>query len=487
MNSDEIFTTEYLVVIDQKTSKALYNLVDSSSMLNKMLQNESPIKIQNNQVIFNKDKFKYHVIHGVVPEKTQRYFYVTIKAKTTELVSYSKALKEMRTVFKNQGFIVETLQDDISFFYSKRAYSMIHEIESLMRKFITFFMITKVGKDWVSNNLPKNVKDSIAKAKNRNYASELQKIDFKDLGPILFDDYQNDSNARLHKEIESYKDNENVPIKQLKALMPKSNWTRFFNKHVNIEGPSLKKKWERLYELRNVVAHTSSLNSTQFEEIHELVEELKPELEKAFANLEEVKLNNSDRLAISEKIATTLDVKVGDYFNEIALLQEEIKAIDPSQKELPLTELVKSLIDSNRIEKSTGLKVQKLIQLKDSVSFEGIPSNENIVELANRINDVQKQIQKTWSKEVFLAIEELGGYSTLEDVYKQVESQTQRHLFGSWKTSVRRAIYSNSSDVELFNGKYDIYKQVSKGVWMIRKNIAPKMLDEFLGSKNAES
>ncbi|MEN2500987.1 MAG: hypothetical protein MHMPM18_005135, partial [Marteilia pararefringens] len=48
-----------------------------------------------------------------------------------------------------EGFILETLQDDLSFYYSQQAYSLIHEIENYMRKFITFFMVAIVGKDWV--------------------------------------------------------------------------------------------------------------------------------------------------------------------------------------------------------------------------------------------------------------------------------------------------------------------------------------------------
>lgn len=481
MTNDELINTEYLVVIDKNASKALFNLVNSSTMLNKMLQNESGIQIQNNQIIFNKIKFKYKAIHGEVPEKEQRYFYISIGSTTKNLDTYTKVLRELRTVFIEQKFIVETLQDDVSFFYSKRAYSIIHEIENLMRKFITFFMITKVGKDWTAKNLPKKIQDSIAKAKRRNYTSELQKIDFKDLGPILFDDFQSEGNAKLHKEIESYNEGELIPVRGLKELIPKSNWTRTFKDHLDIDGASLKKKWEKLYELRNIVAHTSNLSRSEFEEIQELVHDLKPQLQKAFKNLDDVKLDSSDRRAISERIATTLDVKVEDYFNEINSLQKELKAIEPNQQDIPINDLVKVLVDSNKIEKSTGEKVQKLIQLKDSVSFDGIPSDENIDELANRISDVQNQIQETWSKEVYFAIKALGGNGSLKDIYKQVESQTQRRLFGSWRTSVRRAIYSNSSDVELYNGKHDIYEQVSDGVWKIRTNINTEVLQEFLG------
>lgn len=59
-------------------------------------------------------------------------------------------------------------------------------------------------------------------------------------------------------------------------------------------------------------------------------------------------------------------------------------------------------------------------------------------------------------------------------------TNTHRNLFGSWKTSVRRVIYSNSSDADLFEGKFDIYKRVEKGKWMLRKDLNEELIHKFL-------
>jgi hypothetical protein len=485
MKINDTFSTEYLIIIDKNTAGAYFNLINTTSRFNELIKNETEISVKNNKIIFNKQTFDYKVRHGVVANKDQRYFYTTISTQYNDFSSYTKLLRKIKTVLNQQKFIIETLQDDLSFHYSTKAYSMIHEIENLMRKFITFLMIANVGRDWVTQNIPNQVKVALEKSKHRDYASELQKVDFKDLGYLLFNQYQKSDVAMLQKKIADYNDVNEINLDDLKSFIPSSNWDNYFKDNIDIDGLSLKKKWERLYELRNYVAHTSSLNEDKYQEIEELVNSMLPVLKKAFDTLGKVKLDNSDRLAISERLVTTLDSKVGSYFSEINNLEEEIRALSPLSKHLPLEQLIDELIRDGLIEKLTADKIRKLIKLKGSVSFDSIPSEENIDAIGISIDELKNQMQKTWSKEVYLAMKELNEKSSLDSIYEQVRLQTKRHLFGSWKTSVRRAIYSNSSDVELFNGKYDIYQQVSKGVWTIRKNIDSTLLIEFLGSKNA--
>ncbi|AIF97274.1 HEPN domain-containing protein [Alteromonas australica] len=487
MSANEFVTTEYLVILEKSSVGALFNFIKSGNDLNQLIQNESSLIIQSNKLHSGNLKLDYKIRCGSVSGKAQRYFYISVKGKNNELLQYTKSLRELKKALGEQNFIIETLQDDVSFYYSRKAYSIIHEIENLMRKFITFFMIAKVGKDWVSDNLPSQVKSALKKTKPRKYSSELQKLDFKDLGFILFDTYQLADNTSLYNKIKSYKSSDEILLSDLKNFIPRSNWDHFFSEQVEIEGPTLKSKWERLYELRNSVAHTSYLSSDKYEEIRDLVSELKPTLERAFERLGKLQLDTSERLAISDRVATTLDARVGAYFSDINYLEKEIRALLPNAHEMPLAELIDELVRKGEIENYTGEKIRKLIHLRGSVSFNSITSKENINELASQLHDVQSQIQKSWSKEVYFALKALGGRSQLDKIYTQVEKQTNRRLFGSWRTSVRRAIYFHSSDVELFNGKYDIYKQISKGVWMIRKSIDPTMLREFLGGEDAKN
>ena len=480
MNNQGLFATEYLIVLDKTSVKAYYNLINKREMFDRLIKNEAGIEIKNNKITYQKKSYEYKVRHGEVNGKEQRYFYVSISTNSEEFDEYSKLLRQIKTVFFEQGFIVETLRDDISFYYSKHAYSMIHEIENLMRKFIAFFMITNVGKDWVSDSIPEQVKAAIKKCKPREYASELQKLDFKVLGSLLFDEYQNQSNTSLHRKIASYKGINEVVLEDLRSFVPKSNWDRYFKKHINYEGAALAKKWEKLYELRNSVAHTSSLSRINFDDIKELVEDVKPVLQEAFETLGNLNLDTSERLAISQSVATKLDTEVASYFSKVNSIEEEIRSLAPEKSDMSIENLLVYLKDNSFIEEVTYNKILKLIELKGSVSFDSKASSKSINNLAAEIDELQESIQDTWSKEVYFALKELGGKSKLDDIYLKVQQNTKRRLFGSWKTSVRRAIYNNSSDVELYNGKYDIYEQVSKGVWMIRKDLSSSLLVNFL-------
>lgn len=85
--------------------------------------------------------------------------------------------------------------------------------------------------------------------------------------------------------------------------------------------------------------------------------------------------------------------------------------------------------------------------------------------------------EKTWLMEVFDAVSYLGGVASLEDIYNQVESTTKKELNSTWKCTVRAAIYSHSSDSEVFSGKpgNDIFCSVDaigSGIWGLRSKIA---------------
>ena len=54
-----------------------------------------------------------------------------------------------------------------------------------------------------------------------------------------------------------------------------------------------------------------------------------------------------------------------------------------------------------------------------------------------------------------------------------IEKNTHRELTSSWKTSVRKAIYNYSSDVDLYLGKEDLFTKVGKGKWKLRDSKNP--------------
>lgn len=145
-------TTEYLIIIEKTVSEAFYHLCDSVNDFNRLLEKDSNIVIEDSQHIKYKQNLTvaYEVKTGKVEGKEQRFFRVrlTFNGEESNLEEYTALLRSLRSTVHGAGGQPETLQDDVSFHFANKSYPLIHYIENLMRKLITYFMLTHVGKEW---------------------------------------------------------------------------------------------------------------------------------------------------------------------------------------------------------------------------------------------------------------------------------------------------------------------------------------------------
>ena len=142
--------TEYLVIVEKSASEAFYHLCDSINGFNKLLQTNPNIVIEPGRVKFKASlEFPYEVKIGNVEGKEQRFFQVkiTFNGEENNIDEYSEMLKSLRGIVHKAGGQPETLKDDVSFYFANKSYPLIHKVESLMRKLITYFMLTNVGKE----------------------------------------------------------------------------------------------------------------------------------------------------------------------------------------------------------------------------------------------------------------------------------------------------------------------------------------------------
>ena len=111
---------EYLVIIEGKSSPALYGLCDDVKSFNKFIQTDSQIKLkQSKKLCFgNSDtEFGYDVGMGNVSDKEQRFFHVKISAKSQEsLEAFVKLTRAIKRVVSHGGAQIETLWDDVSLY-----------------------------------------------------------------------------------------------------------------------------------------------------------------------------------------------------------------------------------------------------------------------------------------------------------------------------------------------------------------------------------
>lgn len=463
---------EYLIIINQESSNTIFTLCNSKERFNELIESDTDLQVRAKEIKFKRKSYKYNVKKGNIKGKKQYFFYLSLgfKGQEKDLDLYRELLRKVKTIFRNDNTIIETLRDDLSFYYSQLAYSLVHNIENLMRKFITYFMIINVGKDWVTESSPEQVKDALDKSKRKQYFDVLQQLDFKHLGDFLFKDYSNKDISLLINKIKTI-ENKTFDLEELKVFIPQSNWDKYFKDIVECDDQYLKQRWEKIYELRNKIAHTSYFTKGDFDDINLLVNEVKEKLEKAFRNIDKINVLDEDKEQISENIAINVNQDIGEYLLYWKDIEKYLYSfIDDNQnKNKSFLSFVNKLKDNKYFDDIIVNKIFNTYNEKNKLIHElDIIENDKLQSLKNNIKVLNKSIKSTWTNEVVEALKKLGGQATLDEIYNFIKSHTKRELPPSWKSLIRKSIYQYSSDREIFLGKDDLFERVDKGIWKLR-------------------
>ncbi len=295
---------EYLILI--KSKDCFCKNIDS---FNNLLRSNSNIYIENNSIKYNQIIVDYEVQTGKVKE--QSFFHVKFTYNLTNKVEinlddYNQLLKNIRKVVHLLDIEFNCVWDDISLYYSTKAYPLINEIENLMRKLITKFMITNVGIEWIDETLPKEVKSVAINNKNKERKGSsnlLYQIDFIHLADFLFKPYPTQDINNLYKKIKQITTSEELNVEELRSFIPQSNWQRYFSEIVNCEDSHLQKQWEDLYLLRCKVAHNNTVTKDDYEKIDEIVSDLREKLQEAVNKLEKIEISEDEKETIVENMA----------------------------------------------------------------------------------------------------------------------------------------------------------------------------------------
>lgn len=135
---------EYLVIIEKKANEGIYNLCDTIKEFNKLLGGDPNVKISDKQIRFQDSlECAFDVSMGQVTGKTQRFFHlkITFSEDEARVNEFLQLLKSIRGSLHRAGFPPESLWDDISLFYSQKAYPLVHRAENLLRKLITYLVV----------------------------------------------------------------------------------------------------------------------------------------------------------------------------------------------------------------------------------------------------------------------------------------------------------------------------------------------------------
>ncbi|UTY59811.1 HEPN domain-containing protein [Massilia sp. erpn] len=307
----ENMRVEYLVIVEANSP-----FCRDKVAFNNFLQSDADIKIHKNSLRHKGFECIYELTGGDAEGEKNRFFHVKLECRTDEhLEDFHELLKAVRTLLhKSSDKKPQILWDDVSFYYAQKAYPLVHQIENLMRKLITKFMLTNVGLGWTKEAMPDDLKKDARSEVADNNNNYLYETDFKDLSTFLFDEYRTNDIRALNEKIRGF-DGENIPTAELKAFLPKSNWERYFKEYVHCEGTYLQSRWEKLYKLRCKIAHNNTFNRGDFDQTVILIDEVTPKIAGAIANLDRVEVPEDERDELAEIVAIRTSTLYGEYIH----------------------------------------------------------------------------------------------------------------------------------------------------------------------------
>lgn len=310
---------EYLVTIELKNSFCK----TKKSFLN-FLQSDSDISLSGKKAKYKGNDFDIDVVEENTPSEKYKIFHLKLASSSDDLELFSAFLKVIRGLLNlASNNNIQTLWDDVSYSYSRKAYPIIHELENLMRKLITKFMLTNVGLGWSETAIPDELKKIRRDKKQQGSNNYLYDADFIQLSTFLFDSYRTQDLDGLIRKIKNH-DGDSIPIDDVKDFIPKSNWQRYFQKHVDCEESLLKSRWDKLYLIRCKVAHNNFFERNDFEMLMGMSSEIKPIIEGAISSLEKITVPEEEREELAENAAVSTNYRVGEFLLSWRTLEKRI-------------------------------------------------------------------------------------------------------------------------------------------------------------------
>lgn len=365
---------ELLIFVDEKSP-----LCTTNDSFNSLLQSNGDISIIDDKLGYQGVFFDYKLSSDNISSNSEKGRYFNLKITFDEVSDnnvdlLSNLLRQIKNLFSTLfKQLPQTIWDDISYHYSIQAYPLIHEIENILRKLITKFMLINVGTGWTKNSIPDEFrtskisadKDSQSKPFNQNL---LYDADFIQLSYFLFSEYKEINTNELITTIKCLKEGEvNVEaILNLKKFIPTTNWQKYFQKHIDCEAEFLNKKWIQLYDLRCKIAHNNTFTKKDFNDTIFIIDAIKPILINATDKLEVIEVSDTEKTKLVDDISLIeipqhTPIKVKNSIKQdsrstyvkvcinIAQLLNEIGELRNPHNLMTITELCNSLLDEGMI------------------------------------------------------------------------------------------------------------------------------------------
>ncbi len=347
-----------------------------------------------------------------------------------------------------------------------------------MRKLVAYFMLTKVGKNWVAEASPEVFKTTIDKSKRKQYVDVLHQVDFIHLADLLFKQYHSKPIGDLFSKLATADDIHKLDLEDIQSYTPRSNWDRYFSTVIECQDTYFRQKWNSLYDLRCKVAHNALVSRSDFEEITKITGELDAVLQRALDNIGNVRVSDEDREQVAENVAAALSAQYAELVNEWKELEQVLSelATDATTSTPVDIKFISALFDDGLIDMQTQLQLLEITRFRfqlihdTSGAIDEAQVRQKIFEVKDLVKMLRFEPPRYWRDEIVNVLQALGGEATLQEIYEYIEIHSNKERTSNWKAIVRYNINRNSSDTETFKyGGIDKFRHVGPGRWALRK------------------
>ncbi|MEW0220685.1 hypothetical protein AB0V89_14295 [Escherichia coli] len=287
---------EMLLIVNKDTSFGR-----SPSAYKKIIEASEEVIFSPKELKFKEQSFKYDISEYGSNKETISVKLTLNDVSEDNLITFSRLPRLFKKISSESNLgSTQIIWDDISKYYSIQAYPLIHEIENLMRKLITKFMIHNVGLSWTKDSVPKEFSEALKKSeKNTEYNEHnlMYQVDFIELSDFIFKSYREIEITDLIRKLTplEFKDINADIFSELKKIVPRTNWEKFFESNIEANADTIIKNWSILYRLRCKVAHNRDFTKQDLDEVIRLTNTLSPILKKAIEKTETLTIDPKEK------------------------------------------------------------------------------------------------------------------------------------------------------------------------------------------------
>ncbi len=397
-----MYKVEFLVIVANRNTNSLRSL---KSLL---LSDDDIEKVSNSKISVKGYEFEYKIETGKInADKKPTYFVLHFECSNeNDIPKFVKSIRTIRSVLSIINPTVYKLWDDISQYYAEQAYSKIYRVENLMRKLLTKFMYINLGINWTSERMPEEVIESIkSTSRDPNF---LHNVDFIQLSNFLFSEKYPNHKESLIQKLSKADNIDELNLSEIKSLLPESNWSRYFEELVDCEDEFLSKRWERLYKLRNAIAHSRFVSIGDLNEVEDLADEITPILDDAIEKLSTITVPDDEIENVVENVASERNEQIGAFINNFKKLEGTLSKLNSQisksnnsiQKSIyPISQSLKVLSQINLIPQETIDAIKSISTFRNhlvhnsSLEVEPVILNAKILELIKLNDTISDEIE----------------------------------------------------------------------------------------------